>query len=76
MLVGQILPQLWVIQNPKRKEEPVRLLFRSSHELLQILHPSVKRYAQTKRFLARRSLSTLQFLRNLPRASLFPSECL
>jgi hypothetical protein len=38
------------------------------------LDPSVKRYAQTKRLLARRSLSALKRLRDFSGASFLPRE--
>ena len=46
---GQILPQLWIVENAKRKKEPRRLLFSTGSRVFQALDPSIKRYAQTKR---------------------------
>ena len=43
---GQMLPQIWTIENAKRKEELI--------VCFHALEPRVKRYAQTKRRLARR----------------------
>src|ERR1700733_14704125 len=72
---GQILPQLWIVENAKRKKEPRRLLFSTGSRVFQALDPSIKRYAQTKRLLARRSLGALKRLRDLASAGTFPSEC-
>ena len=48
--------------------------FFNSRVFTQALDPSVKRYAQTKRLLARRSLSALEFLCDFTCAGFFASQ--
>jgi hypothetical protein len=43
-----MLPQLWMNENSKRKEEPHGSSFDQFMSSLQALDPSVKRYVQTK----------------------------
>jgi hypothetical protein len=69
-----MLPQLSIIENAKRKEEPSRLLFRPVPKFFQALDPSIERYAQTKRLLARRSLGALKCLRDFTSAGFLPRE--
>ena len=69
-----ILPQLRIVENAKRKKEPSRLLFSTGSRVFQALDPSIKRYAQTKRLLARRSLGALKRLRDFASASFLPRE--
>jgi len=66
-----ILPQLRIVENAKRKKEPRRLLFSTGSRVFQALDPSIKRYAQTKRLLARRSLGALKRLRDFASAVFF-----
>ena len=72
--LDEVLPQLRIVENAKRKKEPSRLLFSTGSRVFQALDPSIKRYAQTKRLLARRSLGALKRLRDFAGAGSFPSQ--
>jgi hypothetical protein len=69
-----MLPQFRIVENAKRKKEPSRLLFSTGFQVFQALDPSIKRDAQTKRLLARRSLGALKRLRDFTSASFLPRE--
>jgi len=69
-----MFPQISIIENAKRKEEPSRLLFRPVPKFFQALDPSIKRDAQTKSLLASRSLGALKRLRDFSGAGFLPRE--
>jgi len=73
---GQILPRFTITENAKkhRGADLNGSSFINSRVFTRTLDPSVKRYAQTKRFLAGSALGALKLLRDFTSAGLFPSQ--
>ena len=62
------------LRTPKEKRSRHGSSLINSRDLPQALDPSIKRYAQTKRLLARRSLRALEFLCDFTCAGFFASQ--
>jgi hypothetical protein len=62
------------LRTPKEKGAAQRLLFSTGSRVFPALDPGIKRYAQTKRLLARRSLGALKRLRDFASAGFLPSQ--
>ena len=62
------------LRTPKEKRSRGGSFFDRFPGVFQALDPSIKRYAQTKRLLARRSLGALKRLRDFAGAGFLPRE--